>query len=409
MKEWNEREETKDTLDMYGEKVAERLLYKEDAENIEDLKDMRELAVNEETEKIKEIEEKKDVVEAEESIVSKEAEEETEELEETDETDEMDEPDETDEIGEADNSEGSKEINITSDISGVRIDAFLSSKIEKYSRTYFQKLIENGMVRVNGKNVKSNYKVKLEDRICVDIPEPQKLDVKAENIDIEVLYEDDDILIVNKPKGMVVHPAAGNYSGTLVNALMAYCGDSLSDINGIIRPGIVHRIDKDTSGVLVVAKNNAAHESLSALLKKHEIKRIYIAVVYGIIREDSGRIEAPIGRHPTERKKMAVNTKNGRKAITHFRVLERFRDCTYIELRLETGRTHQIRVHMSYIGHPLVGDAVYGSKKQKYDVDGQALHAKVLGFVHPRTGEYMEFEADIPEYFKKLLEELRNR
>ncbi|HHV98571.1 MAG TPA: RluA family pseudouridine synthase [Clostridiaceae bacterium] len=309
---------------------------------------------------------------------------------------------------ETEDPEEREEINITADKSGVRIDALLSSNIEKYSRTYFQKLIENGMVKVNGKNVKSNYKVKLDDKISVQIPKPQKLDVKAENIDIDVLYEDDDILIVNKPKGMVVHPAAGNYSGTLVNALMAYCGDSLSDINGVIRPGIVHRIDKDTSGVLVVAKNNAAHEGLSALLKKHDIKRIYIAVVYGIIREDSGRIEAPIGRHPTERKKMAVNTKNGRHAVTHFRVLERFKDCTYVELRLETGRTHQIRVHMSYIGHPLVGDAVYGSKKQKYNVDGQALHAKVLGFVHPGTGEYMEFEAEIPEYFKKLLEELRN-
>jgi len=368
MKEKNETEGTKDIHhDIDNGKAAEHLIGADgvDVENTEDLEDMEDI-------------------------------EDIEEIEETEETKETKE------------SEGAEKINIIPDKSGIRIDAFLSSKFEKYSRTYFQKLIENGMVKVNGKNVRSNYKVKIDDEIRVEIPEPQKLDVKPENIDIEVLYEDNDILIVNKPKGMVVHPAAGNYSGTLVNALMAYCGDSLSDINGIIRPGIVHRIDKDTSGVLVVAKNNSAHERLSSLLKKHNIKRIYVAVVYGILREDYGRIEAPIGRHPTERKKMAVNTKNGRNAVTHFRVLERFKDCTYVELRLETGRTHQIRVHMSYIGHPLVGDAVYGSKKQKYNVDGQALHAKVLGFVHPRTGEYMEFEAEIPEYFKKLLEYLRN-
>lgn len=300
-----------------------------------------------------------------------------------------------------------EEINIISDASDVRIDVLLSSKIENYSRTYFQKLIESGMVTVNGRIVKTNYKVKLDDNIKVEIPKPQKLDVKAENINIEILYEDEDILVVNKPKGMVVHPAAGNYSGTLVNALMAYCGDNLSDISGIIRPGIVHRIDKDTSGILMVAKNNFSHERLSALLKKHDIKRIYVALVYGIVKEDSGRIEAPIGRHPLERKKMAVNARNGRTAVTHFKVLERFKDCTYVELRLETGRTHQIRVHMSYIGHPLVGDAVYGSKKQKYDITGQALHARMLGFVHPRKNEYMEFEAEIPEYFKNLLIELK--
>lgn len=377
MKERNEKEEMKDIHGTDIEKDEEHSVHTEDADNTDNSNDL------EYTEDMEDIEDIGDM-------------EDLEDVENIEDTKETEDPEER------------EEINITADKSGVRIDALLSSNIEKYSRTYFQKLIENGMVKVNGKNVKSNYKVKLDDKISVQIPKPQKLDVKAENIDIDVLYEDDDILIVNKPKGMVVHPAAGNYSGTLVNALMAYCGDSLSDINGVIRPGIVHRIDKDTSGVLVVAKNNAAHEGLSALLKKHDIKRIYIAVVYGIIREDSGRIEAPIGRHPTERKKMAVNTKNGRHAVTHFRVLERFKDCTYVELRLETGRTHQIRVHMSYIGHPLVGDAVYGSKKQKYNVDGQALHAKVLGFVHPGTGEYMEFEAEIPEYFKKLLEELRN-
>ncbi len=228
-----------------------------------------------------------------------------------------------------------------------------------------------------------------------------------ESIAIPVLYEDEDVLVVNKPKGMVVHPAVGNYSGTLVNALMDYCGESLSSINGVIRPGIVHRIDKDTSGVLVVAKSNEAHEKLSLKLKDHDISRIYIALVHGIVREESGKIDAPIGRHPVDRKKMAVNTKNGRGAVTHFKVLERFKDATLLEVRLETGRTHQIRVHLSYIGYPIVGDTVYGKKKDKYDIGGQALHAKLLGFVHPIKNEFMEFEAKLPEYFEKLLEELR--
>lgn len=300
-----------------------------------------------------------------------------------------------------------EEIKLISEENGVRIDAWISSRLEDYSRSYIQKLLNDGLVLVNGSLVKSNYKVKLNDAITVQIPEPEKLDIIPESIDIPVLYEDEHVLVVNKPKGMVVHPAAGNYSGTLVNALMDYCGDSLSSINGVIRPGIVHRIDKDTSGVLVVAKSNEAHEKLSLKLKDHDINRVYVALVHGIIREDSGKIDAPIGRHPVDRKKMAVNTKNGRRAVTHFKVLERFKTATFVEVRLETGRTHQIRVHMSYIGYPIIGDEVYGKKKDKYDIGGQALHAKLLGFVHPVTNQYMEFEAELPEYFKKLLEELR--
>ena len=300
-----------------------------------------------------------------------------------------------------------EEIKLVSDENGVRIDAWISKRLEKYSRSYIQKLIDDGLVSVNGSVVKSNYKVKMEDNITVQIPEPEVLDIVPEDIDVPILYEDEHIIVVNKPKGMVVHPAAGNYSGTLVNALMKHCGNNLSSINGVIRPGIVHRIDKDTSGVLVVAKSDEAHEKLSSMLKEHDINRVYIALVHGIIREESGKIDAPIGRHPVDRKKMAVNTKNGRRAVTHFKVLERFKDATLLEVRLETGRTHQIRVHMSYIGYPILGDTVYGRKKDKYNLNGQALHAKLLGFVHPVTNEYMEFEADLPEYFKNLLEELR--
>lgn len=302
-----------------------------------------------------------------------------------------------------------EEIKLLSDEKGVRIDAWVSNHLEKFSRSYVQKLIENKLVTVNGKAVKSNYKLDMDDEILIQVPEPEKLDVIAEDIDLDILYEDEDIIIINKPKNMVVHPAAGNYSGTLVNALMKHCGESLSDINGIIRPGIVHRIDKDTSGVLVIAKNNQAHEKLSELLKVHDIRRVYMALVEGVLREDSGKIDAPIGRHPVERKKMAVNLKNGRRAVTHFKVLERFKNATFVELQLETGRTHQIRVHMAYIGHPVIGDEVYGRKKQKYNTcGGQALHAKILGFIHPSKNEYMEFEAAIPEYFCKLLDKLRS-
>ena len=296
---------------------------------------------------------------------------------------------------------------ITSDDSGKRLDIWLTAKLEKYSRSFIEKLIEDGNAVVNGKNVKTGYKIKNGDKIDVMVPEPRILDVKAENIALDILYEDHDIIVINKPRGMVVHPAAGNYSGTLVNALLEHCKESLSDINGVIRPGIVHRIDKDTSGVLVVAKNNSAHSQLSERLKEHDIQRVYIAVAEGVIREESGKIDAPIGRHPVERKKMAVNVKNGRRAVTYFKVLERFQSATLLEVKLETGRTHQIRVHMSYIGYPLVGDPVYGRKKQQYELNGQALHAKLLGFIHPSTGEYMEFEAELPEDFKALLEKLR--
>ena len=300
-------------------------------------------------------------------------------------------------------------IELQADVSEVRIDAWLSKNTDGLSRSYIQKLIEDGAVTVNNKATKANYKLKAGDIVVIDLPAPEKLDVLAEDIKLDILYEDTDIIIINKPKGMVVHPAAGNYTGTLVNALMKHCGDSLSDINGIIRPGIVHRIDKDTSGILVVAKSNRAHEKLSEMLKEHNINRIYVAVAEGIIREETGKVDAPIGRHPIDRKKMAVNTKNGRRAVTHFKVLERFKDTTYLELKLETGRTHQIRVHMSFIGHPLLGDEVYGKKKKISGLEGQALHARLLGFNHPVTGEYIEFEAPPPESFNKLLEELRSR
>mgnify|MGYP000964890012 CR=1 FL=1 len=300
-----------------------------------------------------------------------------------------------------------EEITLIAEDEGLRLDTWLTDKLKDYSRSYIQKLMEDELVLVNGKARKANYRIKTGDEIHVSIPEPEKLDVKPEKIELEILYEDEDLIVVNKPKGMVVHPAAGNYSGTLVNALMAYCGDRLSDINGVIRPGIVHRIDKDTSGILVVAKNNIAHERLSEKLKKHDIKRIYVAIVEGVIKEDKGIIDAPIGRHPVERKKMAVNTKNGRRAVTRFKVLERFKDATYIQAELETGRTHQIRVHMAYLGHPLVGDEVYGRKRQRVNIQGQALHAKVLGFVHPIKNEYMEFMAEPPAYFNDLLESLR--
>lgn len=300
-----------------------------------------------------------------------------------------------------------EEIKLVSDENGVRIDAWISKRLEKYSRSYIQKLIDDGLVSVNGSVVKANYKVKMEDNITVQIPEPEVLDIVPEDIDVPILYEDEHIIVVNKPKGMVVHPAAGNYSGTLVNALMKHCGDNLSSINGVIRPGIVHRIDKDTSGVLVIAKNNSAHAILSGKLKEHDVNRIYIAVAEGNVPADRGKVDAPIGRHPVDRKKMAVNMKNGRRAVTHFRVLERFKSSTLLELKLETGRTHQIRVHMAYIGHPLVGDTVYGRKKQKYGFEGQALHAAVLGFTHPRTGEYVEFSADPPQEFRELVEKLR--
>lgn len=299
-------------------------------------------------------------------------------------------------------------LKVTSEDSEIRVDSFISSKIENISRSYAQKLITDGLILVNNKPIKSNYKVKNDDSIEVTVPEPEKLEVSAEDISLDILYEDDDIIVINKPQGMVVHPASGNYSGTLVNALIAHCGDSLSEINGVIRPGIVHRIDKDTSGVLVVAKNNNAHLLLTEQIKDHTVTRRYNAIVYGNIKEHGGTINAAIGRNPVERKKMAVvDEEKGRRAVTHFTVLERFGDYTLVEARLETGRTHQIRVHMAYIKHPVLGDPVYGPKKDKFNLNGQTLHARVLGFVHPSKKIYMEFEAPLPEYFKDILRKLR--
>ncbi len=300
-------------------------------------------------------------------------------------------------------------VEILCDYGGERTDSFLSSKLDGYSRSYIQKLIEQNLVEVNGKPVKANNRLKTGDIVTVRIPEVRKLETEAENIPLDIIYEDDDIIVINKPKGLVVHPAAGNYTHTLVNALLHYCPDDLSDINGVIRPGIVHRLDKETSGLIVVAKNNKAHQELSKQLKNHNIKRIYYAVTDGIIGTEKGRIEAPVGRHPTERKKMSVNLKNGREAVTHFTVLERFKDTTLVMLELETGRTHQIRVHLEYIGYPVLGDAVYGRKgaNKKYGLKSQALHAKKLVLTHPATKKLMEFEAPLPEYFEELLKKLK--
>ncbi len=288
-----------------------------------------------------------------------------------------------------------------------RIDVFLSEKIPKHSRSYIQKLIKDGLVSVNGQKVKSNFRVKPGYLIDVTIPPPKEISLQPEPMELDIVYEDNDIVVINKPQGMVVHPAPGNYSGTLVNALLYSC-DELSGIGGEIRPGIVHRLDKDTSGLLVVAKNDTAHHSLAQQIKDRTLKRIYWCIVEKNIREDKGVINAPIGRHPTNRKKMAVlNSPTAKPAITHFKVLERFGVYTLIEARLETGRTHQIRVHMAYIGHPVVGDSVYGSRKQRFNLKGQVLHAKKLGLIHPSTGEYMEFEAPLPQYFEELLDILR--
>lgn len=286
----------------------------------------------------------------------------------------------------------------------MRIDKFLSEKLPDLSRSYLQKLIKEKEVLVNGQPVKANYKLSLEDHISVMIPELKEPDILPEQIPLDILYEDEDILVVNKPKGMVVHPSAGHYSGTLVNALMFHCKDQLSGINGVMRPGIVHRIDMDTTGSLIVCKNDFAHQSLAEQLKDHTITRKYHAIVHGVLKEDNGTIDAPIGRHPVERKKMSVNYKNGKHSVTHYRVLKRFEKFTYVECQLETGRTHQIRVHMASIRHPLLGDAVYGPAKSPMKLQGQTLHAKILGIIHPRTSQYMEFNAELPDYFKHLLE-----
>lgn len=289
---------------------------------------------------------------------------------------------------------------------GMRIDKYLSEYVEGQSRSYLQKLLKEGRVLANGKPVKANYKVTAGEELSLTLPEPAEPDILPENIPLDILYEDSDLLVVNKPKGMVVHPAAGHYSGTLVNALMYHCAGELSGINGVLRPGIVHRIDMDTTGSLVVCKNDFAHESLSEQLKFHSITRRYRAVVHGVLKEDMGTVDAPIGRHPVDRKRMSINQRNGKEAVTHYQVLKRFRQFTYIECRLETGRTHQIRVHMASLGHPLLGDSVYGPSKCPYRLQGQTLHAMLLGFIHPRTGQYMEFTAPLPEYFQELLQKL---
>lgn len=287
-----------------------------------------------------------------------------------------------------------------------RIDVFVGL-LAGVSRSRAAELLESGKVKVNGTLATKKTKLKNGDTVSVEVPDPIVYDVTPENIPLDIVFEDNDILVVNKPKGMVVHPAAGNYSGTLVNALMYHCGDSLSGINGVMRPGIVHRIDKNTSGLLMVAKNDNAHVGLARQIKEHSFKREYEAVVYGNIKEDSGTINLPIARHPVKRKQMAV-VEGGREAITHFEVIERFQGFTHLRLRLLTGRTHQIRVHLSFLGHPVAGDEVYGPKKVITSLKGQCLHAKKLGFVHPVTHEYMEFDSRLPDYFKDFLAKLKN-
>ena len=290
--------------------------------------------------------------------------------------------------------------------SDMRIDKYLSESCPELSRSYIQKLLKSGQVLVNKKGVKASYVVSEDDHIELEVPAAVEPEIEAEAMDLDILYEDQDIILINKPKGMVVHPAAGHYSHTLVNGLMYHCKDQLSGINGVMRPGIVHRIDMDTTGVLIACKNDMAHNSIAAQLKEHSITRRYQAIVHGVIKEEEGTVVAPIGRHQTERKKMCINYSNGRGAITHYRVLQRFSQFTYVECRLETGRTHQIRVHMASLHHPLVGDQVYGPEKNPFHLQGQCLHAMVLGFVHPRTHEYMEFCADLPQYFSELLKKL---
>lgn len=290
-----------------------------------------------------------------------------------------------------------------------RLDKYLSDKLEDMTRSYLKKLIsDDKAVLVNGNPAKPNYKLKPGDIIELAVPEPIELEIKAENISLDIVYEDNDMLVVNKPQGMVVHPAAGNYTGTLVNALLYHCGNSLSGINGEKRPGIVHRIDKDTSGLLLVAKNDNAHQKLSSQIKEHSLTRAYKALVHGNIKQDSGRIDAPIGRHPSDRKKMTITDKNSREAVTNFRVLERYGRYTFVECILETGRTHQIRVHMSKNGHPIVGDKTYGVKKEEFNLTGQLLHAYKVGFIHPVSGEYMEFVSELPDYYMNVLDRLRN-
>jgi 23S rRNA pseudouridine1911/1915/1917 synthase len=296
---------------------------------------------------------------------------------------------------------------VTDELAGERLDKAIASYNSEWSRVRVQEWIRDGLVLVNGQSKKGNYRLKAGESIELRIPPVEDYQVEAEDIPLDIRYEDEDVLVVNKPRGMVVHPGPGNYSGTLVNALLAYCRDELSGIGGVARPGIIHRIDKDTSGLLMIAKNDKAHQSLVAQLKEHSVERTYLAVVNGIIPHEHGTVDAPIGRDPGHRQRMAVVQKNSKHAVTHFTVRERFAGTTLVECRLETGRTHQIRVHMKYIGYPLVGDPVYGPKKNPYPINGQALHAQVIGFTHPRTGERIRIEAELPEDMEKLIHFLR--
>ena len=296
-----------------------------------------------------------------------------------------------------------QEFELSIEQAGERLDKALSSLYPDLSRSFFQKLIKDGHILVNGVPKKGNYHVSDGELLSVTIPQAQEIAILPENIPLDILYEDDDVLVVNKPKGMVVHPSAGHYSGTLVNAVMFHCKESLSGINGEIRPGIVHRIDMDTTGALIVCKNDNAHVKIAEQIKEHSVTRRYLGIVKGVVKTDRGVVEGSIGRHPTERKKMAVNVRGGKPAVTHYRVLERFKNHTLMEFTLETGRTHQIRVHMTSIGHPLLGDSVYGNGKSPWKLQGQTLHAAVIGFLHPTSGAYLEIEAPLPEYFKSLL------
>lgn len=290
----------------------------------------------------------------------------------------------------------------------VRVDKFIAEAAVGLSRNAAVGLIESGSVTVNGQSVNKKTKLHHGDEVQVSIPDPVPYEAKAENIPLDIVYEDDDLLVVNKPKGMVVHPAAGNYEGTLVNALLYHCGDSLSGINGVLRPGIVHRIDKDTSGLLIVAKNDKAHASLAEQIKEHSFTREYEAMVFGNLKADDGTVDAPIGRNPNDRKKMCVTERNSKYAVTHYHVLCRYKGYTHIRCVLETGRTHQIRVHMAYLGHPVAGDPVYGVRGEKVSFNGQCLHARKIGFVHPATNVYMEFNSALPEYFEAFLNKLKN-
>ncbi|MBD5533950.1 MAG: RluA family pseudouridine synthase [Lachnospiraceae bacterium] len=293
---------------------------------------------------------------------------------------------------------------VSGELSGERVDKALTALVDFLSRSYIQKQIKAGGVTIDGMPVKAGARVAEGDELTIYVPDSVQPDIKPEPIPLAILYEDEDVLVVNKPKGMVVHPAAGHYDGTLVNAVMYHCGDSLSGINGVLRPGIVHRIDKDTTGSVIICKNDAAHLSLAQQLKEHHVTRAYHAICHGIIEQETGVIDTLIGRDTKDRKKMAVQEVNGKRAVTHYRVLQRFDDYTYVECRLETGRTHQIRVHMASIGHPLLGDEVYGMRKCPFRLQGQTLHAKLLGFIHPRSGEYIETDAPLPEYFQHLLD-----